>query len=602
MMPSGGWSGSALLGAETGTWKHAWACALALGALACAGTTLDEDVPPAAADPPADRIYLGAIVTVDGEGRIAEAVAVKDGRVLLVGDEGDVLAHRGRETVVVDLAGSALLPGFIDAHSHLVAHALPVTGWANVSQPPVGGVERIEDIVLALEELRTRRGVGPGGWLIAYGYEKDGLAEGREVTRDDLDPHFPDHPVALIHVSGHGAVLNSNALEAVGITAKTPTPPGGVIARRRGSREPAGLVMETAFFAAMERVPQPSADELLAALAPAQQLYAANGYTTIQDGATGAEGLALLQRAATEGRLLLDVVALPVWSLFPTLVQTPGLDWGGPYRGRLKLGGVKTVVDGSPQGRTAYFTDPMRVPSPGGERPWRGEPILSQQELDELFRLALAHGVQTFTHANGDAAIDMFLAAWEAIGAPEGRRPVVIHSQFVRPEQLAAYARIGAVPSFFPNHAFFWGDVHVANLGERRAFSLSPLRSASERGIRFTIHSDYAVTPLDPLFMLWTATERVSRSGVVIGPEERVSVAEALRAITIDAAYQYFEEDAKGSIETGKLADFVILDRNPLDVPGEELRDVRVLETIKEGETVWMAEEGTGVGEEAVLE
>jgi predicted amidohydrolase YtcJ len=186
----------------------------------------------------------------------------------------------------------------------------------------------------------------------------------------------------------------------------------------------------------------------------------------------------------------------------------------------------------------------------------------------------------------------MFLTAWEAVGAPAGRRPVVIHSQFVRPEQLAAYARIGAVPSFFTNHAFFWGDVHVQNLGERRAFFLSPLRSASDRGIHFTNHTDYAVTPLDPMFVLWTATERLSRSGVVIGPEERVSTAEALRAITIDAAYQYFEEDEKGSIEAGKLADFVILDRNPLDATGDELRDIRVLETIKEGETVWRGEGG----------
>jgi len=168
---------------------------------------------------------------------------------------------------------------------------------------------------------------------------------------------------------------------------------------------------------------------------------------------------------------------------------------------------------------------------------------------------------------------------------------VIIHSQFVRPEQLNSYARIGAVPSFFTNHAFFWGDVHVKNLGAERAAFLSPLRSAIARGLHFTNHSDYAVTPLDPMFILWTATERTTRSGVVLGPDERVTVAEALRAITIDAAYQYFEEASKGSIEPGKLADFVILDRNPENATGQALRSIRVLETIKEGETVYKAEE-----------
>jgi len=572
------------------------AIALAAFAAGCAGPAsspaLPEEAPPAAKQPAADAIYLGAILTVDADNRVAEAVAVKDGRILLVGDEGDVLAHRGRETAVVDLGGGALLPGFIDAHSHIASHGVLVSGWANVSQPPVGSVESIPELVAALDAHAAKTGAAPGEWIVAYGYDKDGLAEGREVTRDDLDPHFPDNPVALIHVSSHGAVLNSKAFERVGISAATPTPKGGIIARKPGTRgEPAGLLMEMPFFQALQKLPQPRVEQKLEGLAAAQLHYAANGYTTVQDGATGPDDLAMLQRAAAERRLVLDVVALPTFQLLPALVAGPGVEWG-VYRGRLKLGGVKTVLDGSPQGRTAWFIEPMRVPGPAGQSPWRGEPILPQAEVDAIIRLAVQHDIQTFTHANGDAAIDSFLTAWESAGAPTDRRPVVIHSQFVRPEQLAAYARIGAVPSFFTNHAFFWGDVHVANLGERRAFSLSPLRSARERGIRFTNHSDYAVTPLDPMLMLWTATERVSRSGVVIGPEERVSIAEALRALTIDAAWQYFEEDQKGSIEAGKLADFVLLSRNPLDVPGDELRDIRVLETIKEGETVWRAAGG----------
>ena len=501
-----------------------------------------------------------------------------------------MLLHRGPETEVVDLGESALLPGFIDAHSHLVSLAVPSMGWANLSQPPVGRVQSIPDIVAELEALAQRLEKKPGDWLIGYGYEASALAEGREVTRRDLDRHFPENPVALVHVSSHGAVLNSQALRIARIGARTPAPPGGLIAREPGSQEPAGLVMEMAFFRALEHFPKPELEELRQGLRKAQLHYAANGYTTVQDGATSGESLWVLQQLAREGLLLLDVVALPDWQTFPSLLDRADVRFGTPYEGHLKLGGVKTIVDGSAQALTAYFSDPYLVPGPGGKKNWRGEPILSQADLNEIFRLAYERGIQTFTHANGDGAIDMFLAAHDAAGAPADRRPVVIHSQFVRPDQLNAYSRIGAVPSFFTNHAFFWGDLHVTNLGPERAAFLSPLRSAASRGLHFTNHTDYTVTPVDPFFTLWTATERTSRSGAVIGPEERVSVAEALRALTIDAAYQYFEEDSKGSIEPGKLADFVVLARNPLDAPGDELRAIQVLETIKEGETVWAAE------------
>ena len=578
---------------------HRYSFALAaLAALAFGCSSLQgEGAPPEARGPAADRIFLGDILTVDANDSVARAVAVKDGKILLVGDEKTVLQHRGRKTEVEDLGGGALLPGFIDPHSHLVGHAVRVTGWANVSRPPVGDVESIPQLLAALDEHARKVVAKSGAWIVAYGYDKDGLAEGRELTRDDLDSHFPNNPVAVIHQSSHGAVLNSAAFRAVGISAETPTPAGGQILRKPGSQEPAGLIMETAFFAAAAKLPQPDAEQTLEALRAAQLHYAANGYTTIQDGLTPASSLAILQRAAAEDRLFLDVVALPDAKTFASIVGKPGVVFGGPYQKHLKLGGVKSIVDGSAQARTAFFSEPMKVPGPSGQRGWRGEPILSQTELDATFRLAYQNGVQTYTHANGDAAIDMVLAAHEAAGAPQGRRPVIIHSQFVRPEQLNSYARIGAVPSFFSNHAFFWGDVHVRNLGQERAFFLSPLRSAKARQLHFTNHSDYAVTPLDPMFILWTATERISRSGVVIGPDERISVAEALRAITIDAAYQYFEEDTKGSIEVGKLADLVVLDRNPLNATGAALRSIRVVETIKAGETVYTAE-GAGEPEE----
>lgn len=216
---------------------------------------------------------------------------------------------------------------------------------------------------------------------------------------------------------------------------------------------------------------------------------------------------------------------------------------------------------------------------------------MSQEDYHALFKMARDAGARVYTHANGDAAIDMVLEAHEHFGidASDGLRNVVVHSQFMRPEQLDRYVGYGITPIFFTSHAFFWGDDHVRNLGEERAAWLSPMAAAQERGIRFTNHTDFNVTPLDPMMTMWSAVTRQSRSGKVIGAEQRVDPMTALEALTIDAAYQNFEEDEKGSIEPGKLADLVILSANPLTVAPDAIRDIEVVETIRKGETVYKA-------------
>jgi len=539
--------------------------------------------------PVADTIYFGgAILTMDAAMPQVEAVAVKDGRVMQRGDTATLRAdHADANTRLVDLGGRTLLPGFIDGHSHL-GHGLMLDGWANVSVAPVGSVDSIASLLDALKAHVEQRGITAGQWIQAYGYDADGLAETRHVTRDDLDAVFPDHPVMLLHVSGHGMVLNSAALELSGIDATTPTPEGGVIVRKPGSNEPAGLLMETAAFPVYAQMPRLTPQQQIVALDSIQAQYARNGYTTIQDGASDSSLIALLRSAVASDSLKLDIVALPM------VAREEDLDGAlqerfGSYEGRLKLAGIKVITDGSPQGRTAYFSEPMLVPGPGGEQSWRGEPFLAAEIYQRIFARVYAAGIPLWTHANGDAAIDMVIAAHDQVGAArtDAHRNVVVHSQFVRPDQLDAYARLGIMATFFSNHAFYWGDVHLRNLGEQRAFFLSPLRSAHERGVRYSNHTDYAVTPLDPAMMLWTAVTRQSRSGVVIGPDERVTALRALEAITIDAAALYGEEDQKGSIVPGKLADFVVLDANPLRVEPDALRALRIVATIKEDEPVY---------------
>ncbi len=513
-------------------------------------------------------------------------MAVRNGKIVAVGSRADVMQQRGEATHVVDLAGRTLVPGFIDPHSHF-CNGLAVTNWANVSAPPVGQVTEIAGLVAALVKLQARLHPAPGAWIVGYGYDPATLKDGRGLTRDDLDKAFPDNPVMVLHVSLHGCVLNSAAFKTVGIDAGTKTPPGGIIAREPGSNEPSGLLMENAFLPVFAAMPRPSANDLLAACKSVQQDYAGNGYTTVQDGATSLEDIAMLRDATARDLLYLDVVSLPLFTIAKQVVGQSGYTFG-KYDGHVKLGGIKCISDGSPQGKTAYWTLPLLTPGPNGQSMWRGQPNMSQEQLDEIFELCLRHGVQVYTHANGDAAIDMVIAAYrKAAGSDkQDRRPVVVHSQFVRPDQLDEYAALGMLASFFTNHAYFWGDVHIQNLGYARASFMSPMKSAAQRGLHITNHTDYVVTPLNAMFTIHTAVNRITRSGEVLGPAERITPLAALQAITLNSAYQNFEEATKGSIEVGKLADLVILDKNPLKVDRYKIKDIRVVATIKDGKTV----------------
>ena len=527
----------------------------------------------------------GPIVTMDESNPEVEALAVKAGKIIAVGRQAD-LDEKYPSATKVDLEGRSLLPGFIDGHSHFFQAAM-IADYANVSAPPVGPAKDIAGVVETLKEHAAAKPPKPGDWIVGYGYDGASYTDGREMTREDLDKDFPEIPVALIHVSGHGCVLNSAAFKLVGIDADTKTPEGGIIARQKGSNEPAGLIMESAWFGIVfPKLPKPSPEQLLKNLKAAQDHYVANGYTTAQDAPVEPEVLPLYEKAKEKELLFIDLVTFAEQHKFPQMVEDD-FGFSREYDRHFRMGGVKIIVDGSPQGKTAYFTKPFLNGGPDGEKDYRGEFITGQEEMNKIFKLAHENDLQVLSHVNGDAAIDMLLTAHKSAGAPKGKRPVAVHCQFIRPDQIKQFTEHGVLASFFTNHAFFWGDVHVENLGRERAFFLSPLKTARAEGMRMTNHSDFLVTPLDPMFILWTAVNRVSRSGRVIGPEERVSPAEGLKARTIDGAHQYFEEDMKGTLEPGKLADMVILDGNPLTVDPMKIKDIKVVETIKEGKTVY---------------
>ncbi len=540
----------------------------------------------------ADTIWHGgSIVTMNDGAPFAEAVAVKDGRIVRVGKSDAVLrAERGPATELRDLAGRTMLPGFIDPHSHFI-DSLSLADRVNVSAPPVGPAKSADEIVATLLKAAKARSLKTDEMLLGYGYDENLMPKDRPLTRVALDQAFPDNPVAVIHVSMHGAVLNSKAFDKFGYKDGMETPAGGVILRKPGTQELQGLVMETAYLPMFSALPLPE-DELAAAKA-GQMLYAAAGVTTAQEGATHANQVEQLKRIAAQGGLFIDVVSYAfILDLDKVLESNPPASFG-KYNKGLKLGGCKITPDGSPQGKTAWFTTPYLTGGPSGEANWKGEPGLPIDAMLAGTKKCYDNNLQVLFHANGDAAIDFLIEAHEkAVGNGDlaaDRRTVCIHCQFVRRDQLAKLKAYGIVPALFTDHTFFFADTHVKNRGLKQASVISPMKSAAAMGLRPTNHTDAFVVPIDQMMTVWTAVNRVARSGRIVGPEERVTPLQALRAITIDAARQYREEDSKGSVEVGKRADLVVLSASPLKVKSMAIQDIKVLETIKDGKTIYRA-------------
>jgi len=558
----------------------------------CIYLTLAIAVSAAAQANAAGTIYFGGdILTMEGDSpSYAEAIVVADGRITFVGSKAKALSMKGDNTSLRDLEGKFLGPGFIDPHGHFM-FALNMVNQVNVANPPVGTAVDFPSMIAALKSHQVKAQIPEGGWIVGWGYDAEGLKEARHITRLDLDPHFPKHKVMLIHVSGHGAVLNSAALAASGIDENTATPAGGIINRLPGSNKPAGLVMETAYLPVMQAIPQPTESELLKLMKPAQMMYASEGYTHAYEGFTHLKHLHFLMRAADSGKIFLDISSLPSFTETDEWMNNPKYEFG-IYKNGLKLQGIKFTQDGSPQARTAYVTTPYLTGGPGGEENWRGQPTQATEDFITQVKMAFDAGLQVFIHGNGDAAIDDAIKAVENAGITAGddRRTVVIHSQFQRPDHLDKYLKLGMTPSYFTNHTYYWGDVHVENIGREKAYFISPVKSAKSKGLVYSNHTDFNITPLDPFFVMWSAMGRESKNGEVIGPDERVDAYTALQGLTTGPAWQLFEEDRKGMLKAGLLADLVILSSNPLKTGVGTIRDIEVLETIKEGNTIFSAQ------------
>jgi predicted amidohydrolase YtcJ len=560
--------------------------AMALALAGCSGLGSGNDG--------ADLIINGGpILTMAGDSpTYAEAVVIDEGKIIFVGSEAEAIKLMVKGTKERDLGGKVLLPGFIDPHSHFI-DALAMGDRINVSAPPVGPASNPDEIVAALKAGAAQKGLKPGELLMGWGYDENLMPSGQPLSRAALDAAFPDNPVGIVHVSMHGAVINSKAMEKFGYTDGMPTPPGGVILRKQGTEDLQGLVMETAYLPMLSALPTLTGEAEVAAARAGQMIYAAAGITTAQEGATHINQVEQLQRIANAGGLIIDVVAYPfmtdlekVWAVTPP-------DRFGSYDNRLKLGGCKITIDGSPQGRTAWFTTPYLAGGPSGEANWTAGPGLPADAMVSALQKCYDNNLQVLMHGNGDAAIDFLIKAHVGASGSDpaaDRRTVCIHCQFIRKDQIIAFAKYRLIPSLFTDHTFFFGETHLINRGAEQAALISPMKSALAAGLRPTNHTDAFVTPIDQMMTVWTAVTRQTRSGNILGPDERITPYQALRAITADAAYQYREEAAKGTIEVGKLADLVVLSADPLKVATSEIRNIRVEETIKEGKTIFRRE------------
>lgn len=536
---------------------------------------------------PDHQLFInGTVLTMDPDNRVVEAIAVRGDRIEAVGSTDEIMALAEDDTLVTDLRGRTMLPGFIDAHGHFPYSGMRVLG-ADLNSPPVGELNTMEEVLATLAEQAA---ITPAGdWVFGFNYDDTLLAEKRHPTRAELDAVSTEHPVVASHVSGHMMVANSVALEAIGVSADTPDPEGGVIGRLPGSSEPNGLLEETARLPLMVAMQDVSLLDTYRLMKSAANEYSAVGVTTAQSGGVTPElatGLSLFSRL---GVIPQRLILFPFETEFGEELYNGGYDPADYATDRVVMGAVKLVADGSIQGYTGYLSHPYHTPY-HGDAQYRGYPSIPREKL--FAQVAALHeaGYQIAIHGNGDESIEDILDAFEAAQREHpvaDPRMILVHSQMSREDQVARMKDLGVTPSFFTAHTWYWGDRHRdIFMGPERAAVMSPGKWAQDYGLRFSSHLDTPVTPMLPLQAVWSQVFRQTYGGDVLGPQQRISVMDALRAVTIDAAWQVFQEDNRGSLEPGKYADLIVLSGNPLDDP-MSMRELEVEQTIIGGATIY---------------
>jgi len=541
----------------------------------------------AVADSP--TVYFnGDILTMEGDRpSYVQAVVVKGDNISFAGEKEAALAAAGPKAVLRDLKGHALLPGFIDSWGHfaLVAQNTLGVNLAYFSEnPPTTKAQLIGRL--------RKEGKPFNGWIVGTGHS-DALLKDGPLSLADLDKAFPRQPILISNISTLTGMVNSAGLKKLGITKATKAVSGFIPLDPKTGELTGELIGMPYLDAVTKAVGRCSQDLTLKTYRKAERIYTSNGFTTAQSYEATIDDVRLMRLAVEKKLVSLDLIALPTFDIVDQLLNTnPNFEFGvytGGDRG-FKVAGMMVPTDGAPQLRLAYFTEPFSDTS-GFGKDWRGFAYSPQSTIDRYARLAYEKNIQYFGYSNGDAGIDMTLSALskaiKETGITEDRRPVISHSMFAREDQLPQYRDMKVMAIMLVNQVWLYGDLYPAIVGEERAKNISPLRSANEKGVKVGIHNDTPSSGPNALFSIWSAVNRKTLTGKTLGSEQRIDPYLALKGFTSNAAYQYREESSKGSIRPGMLADLVELDRNPLKVDPDEIKDIHVIRTIKHGKQIY---------------
>ena len=532
--------------------------------------------------------FNGDILTMQGDRpEYVEALVIQHDKIMYAGDKKQALIEAGPRASMHDLHGQTLMPGFIDSWGHfalIAQNTLGVNLGYFSSNPPKTKGQAIKKLL--------SEGKPFNGWILSSGYSEAMLSDGG-LSLADLDKTFPDQPLLIQNISTLTGQVNTAGLKKLGITTSTKAVSGFIPVDPKTGKLTGELIGMPFMDAVVRAVGQYSQNITFETYRKAEHIYLSNGFTTAQSYEATVHDINMMRKAVQEKVISLDLIALPTYDVVDTLLKTnPNFEFGtysAQDRG-FKVAGIMVPTDGAPQLRLAYFTQPYLDTGSFG-KDWRGFPYNTQDLVDHYAKLAYEKNVQYFGYSNGDAGIDMTLAALSKViketGITENRRTVISHSFFARENQLTQYRDQHIIAITLPNHIWLYGDVYLKILGEERANNLSPLRTAEKLGVKTGIHNDTPSSGPNVLFSVWSAVNRKTFTGKTLGEEQKISAYQALKGFTVNAAYQYKEELNKGVLAKGMLADLVILDRNPLKVIPDDIKNIQVLQTIKHGKRVY---------------
>lgn len=521
----------------------------------------------------------GTILTMNAVQPTASAMAVKEGKIIAVGDLAAVKKVVGKSYEYIDLEGDTVVPGFIESHDHVALYG-SVLQLLDISPFVTPSLKE------ALHKLKTDAKLDKEGWIYAFGADQTLYTEKRGPTRQELDELFPDHPVFIVHLSGHGAFANSKAFEMAGVTKDTPNPKGGEFAKD-DKGELSGYINGMPAWLKVGKLPQTSKESIL----QSANLHASRGFTSVTELAIMNSEMAMLLEDITRNG------DFPIRVYGGMFITMPGLDEVASqidnYETELfKVPYIKTWTDGSTQGGTGYFAKPYYKLDADTKKGARGTQEEFNQQVTRILKLGFAPAI----HSNGDGAMDLALNAIAYARKATGNtriRPHLIHDQYVRQDQFDRIKEMGNIGmTFFSSHVYYWGDMHRdVLLGPERASKIADVKSAIDRNIPYAIHNDTPVTPPNALHSMWVAVNRLTSSGKVLGAKRRITPEQALLAYTREAAEVLGIEDQVGTLELGKNADFVVLSENPLTVDPMKIKDIKIEATVMGGRITFMKRE-----------